>query len=134
MTSLVHKSGASAEFYAPADNKYPFSEAVRVGDTLYLAGQIGIAPEGLVPGFEPQVRRMMENVEATLRSLGLAMEHLVMCKVFMADLSKWNDFNEIYVSYFNKGLYPARSAFGATELALGAHVEIECIASFPVRK
>ncbi len=133
MSTLQKHSGPVADFYAPADNRYPFSEAVRVGDTIYLAGQLGIGPDGLVQGFDAQVRQMMDNVAATLRKLDLGMEHLVKCTVFMADLSKWQAFNAIYVEYFEPGFYPARAAFGATELALGAEVEIDCIACAPAR-
>lgn len=129
MSNLHKHTGASADFYSRPDNKYPFSEAVKVGDTIYLAGQIGIGPEGLVDGFDLQVRQMMDNVAKTLRDMGLGMEHLVKCTVFMADLSKWQAFNAIYVEYFDSTRLPARSAFGATELALGAEVEIDCVAS-----
>lgn len=131
MSTLQKQSGPVADFYAPANNQYPFSEAVRVGDTIYLAGQIGIGPSGLVQGFEAQVRQMMDNVATTMRGLDLGMEHLVKCTVFMADLSQWQAFNEIYIQYFEPGRYPARAAFGATELALGAAVEIECVACAP---
>lgn len=131
MSTLQKQSGPVADFYAPANSPYPFSEAVRVGDTIYLAGQIGIGPDGLVEGFDAQVRQMMDNVAATMRGLGLGMEHLVKCTVFMADLSQWQAFNAIYIGYFEPGRYPARAAFGATELALGAAVEIECVACAP---
>jgi reactive intermediate/imine deaminase len=129
---VLHKqSGPTADFYAPLNNPYPFSEAVRVGDTIYLSGQLGIGPDGLVPGFDAQVRQMMDNVAATLAGLGLGMEHLVRCTVFMGDMAQWDAFNAIYVTYFKPGRYPARAAFGATALALGAAVEIECIACAP---
>lgn len=134
MSTLQKQSGPVADFYAPANNQYPFSEAVRVGDTIYLAGQIGIGPGGLVQGFEAQVRQMMDNVATTMRGLDLGMEHLVKCTVFMADLSQWQAFNEIYIQYFEPGRYPARAAFGATELALGAAVEIECVACAPRKR
>lgn len=131
MHSLEKTRGVSADFYAPADNPFPFSEAVRVGDTVYLAGQIGLGPEGLVPDFEGQVRQMMDNVATTLDRLELGMEHLVKCSVFMTDLSRWQDFNRIYVQYFDPKCLPARCASGATALALGAQVEIDCIACVP---
>lgn len=82
-------------------------------------------------GFEAQVRQMMDNVATTMRGLDLGMEHLVKCTVFMADLSQWQAFNEIYIQYVEPGRYPARAAFGAIELALGAAVEIECVACAP---
>jgi len=131
MHSLQKTSGVVADFYAPADNPFPFSEAVRVGDTIYLAGQIGLGPQGLVPDFDGQVRQMMDNVAATLARLGLGMEHLVKCSVFMTDMSRWQDFNRIYVEYFDPRRLPARCASGANALAIGAQVEIDCIACVP---
>ena len=79
MSNLHKYTGASADFYSRENNIYPFSEAVKVGDTIYLAGQIGIGPGGLVDGFDLQVRQMMDNVAKTLRDMGLGMEHLVKC-------------------------------------------------------
>lgn len=109
----------------------PFSEAVRVGDTLYLSGQIGIVPGTLelVPGgLEAETRRTLDNIEATLQAYGYAMDDVVKCTVMLADISEWPAFNEIYRERF-EAPYPARSAFGANGLALGARVEVECIAA-----
>lgn len=108
----------------------PFSEAVRVDDTLYLSGQIGIVPGTLKlasGGLAGEARQAMDNIRTTLQAHGLAMGDLVKCTVMLADMSKWAEFNEVYRSYFS-GRYPARSALGANGLALGAQVEIECIA------
>jgi reactive intermediate/imine deaminase len=109
----------------------PFSEAVRVGDTLYLSGQLGIVPGTmeLVPGgIEAQARQTMQNIEATLRAHGYTMGDLVKCTVMLADISEWSKFNDVYRSFFD-GRFPARSALGASGLALGARVEVECIAA-----
>lgn len=111
----------------------PFSEAVRVGDTLYLSGQIGIVPGTLTlvsGGTKEEARQTMENIKASLNAHGYAMSDLVKCTVMLADMAEWDEFNEVYRRYFT-GRYPARSAFGANALALGAHVEVECIASRP---
>ena len=108
----------------------PFSEAVRVGNTIYLSGQIGVLPGtmSLVPGgMEAEAKQTMDNIKATLRTHNLSMSNIVKCTVMMADISKWSIFNEVYVSYF-EGNFPARSAFGANGLALGAQLEVECIA------
>jgi reactive intermediate/imine deaminase len=108
----------------------PFSEAVRVGDTFYLSGQIGVLPGtmSLVPGgMEAEAKQTMDNIKATLHSHNLSMSNIVKCTVMMADISKWSIFNKVYVSYF-EGNFPARSAFGANGLALGAQLEVECIA------
>ena len=107
----------------------PFSEAVRVGDMLYLSGQLGIdASRKIVPGgIGPETRQTMENIKATLERHGSSLDLVVKATVMMADMKEWPEMNKIYVTFFANHL-PARSAFGATGLALGARVEIECIA------
>lgn len=110
----------------------PFSEAVRVDDTLYLSGQIGVQPGtmNLVPGgIIVEARQTMENIRSVLKANDLGMDDLVKCTVMMADIARWGEFNEVYKSFFSSH-YPARSAFGAAGLALNATVEVECIASF----
>jgi reactive intermediate/imine deaminase len=108
----------------------PFSEAVKVGDTLYLSGQIGIAPGTmkLVPGgIAEQTQQAMTNIKTTLVANGYTMGDLVKCTVMLSDMAKWAEFNDVYKTFF-AGHYPARSAMGANGLALGALVEIDCIA------
>jgi 2-iminobutanoate/2-iminopropanoate deaminase len=108
----------------------PFSEAVRVDDTLYLSGQIGIQPGTLklAPGgIREESRQALSNMKTTLEAHGYSMSDLVKCTVMLADISKWGDFNEIYKTFFN-GRFPARSALGVNGLAIGAQVEIDCIA------
>ena len=73
---------------------------------------------------------MMLNIKAALGRRGLAMEHVVKCTVFLADIAEWGAFNEIYKKHFLQP-YPARSALGASGLAVNARVEMECIAGFP---
>lgn len=121
------------EFY-PRSGGYPFSEAVRVGDVLYLSGQIGAAEgdRAVVPGgMAAETRRMMELIGATLADHGLGFEDLFKCTVMLADMGEWAEFNEIYAGYFEPGRYPARSAMGVNGLALGARVEMECWAHAP---
>lgn len=108
----------------------PFSEAVRVGTTLYLSGQVGIQPRTLklVPGgLKAEARQTMDNIKTTLETHGYTMRDLVKCTVMLSDISKWSEFNDIYKTFFVER-YPARSALGANGLALGAQVEVECIA------
>jgi 2-iminobutanoate/2-iminopropanoate deaminase len=109
----------------------PFSDAVKVGDILYLSGQIGnlhgkmeLAPGGI----EGQTRQMMENIARILNSNGRSFDDVFKCTVMLADMSKWAAFNNIYVTYFRPHRLPARAAFGANGLALGAAVEMECLA------
>jgi len=111
--------------------KLPFSQAVRVGDVLYLSGALGNVPGKmeLVPGgMEAEARQTMENIGAVLKENGLGFDDIIKCTVMMADMSKWGDFNKVYLTYFKPDRLPARSAFGANGLALGAQVEVECMA------
>jgi len=109
----------------------PFSDAVRVGEVLYLSGQLGNIPgtRNIVPGgIEAETRQMMENIARVLNAQWLSFDHLIRCTVMLADMSQWPAFNEVYVTYFKPGRLPARSAFGTNGLALGAAVEMECTA------
>ena len=115
-----------------AGKGYPFSESARVGDLLFLAGQIGEDGDGrLVPGgLEAEAEQMLLNIKAALARRGLGMEHVVKCTVFLADIAEWGAFNEVYKKHFSQP-YPARSALGTSGLALNARVEMECIAGYP---
>ncbi|WP_034295418.1 Rid family detoxifying hydrolase [Herbaspirillum sp. RV1423] len=109
----------------------PFSDAVRVGGLTYFSGEIGdVGGNGkVVPGgIQAEARQVMENLKASVEANGYKMSDVVKCTVFLADMAEWSVFNAIYKSYFSKP-YPARSAFGANGLALGARVEVECIAA-----
>ena len=107
----------------------PFSEAVRVGDVLYLSGQLGRGPDGKLPeGIEAQTRQTLDNIGATLKLAGLAHADVFHCTAMLSDMKLWPDFNKAYVTYFPEGKRPARSAFGTSGLALGALIELECLA------
>ena len=109
----------------------PFSAAVRVGNILYLSGQIGNLPgsKDLAPGgIEAETRQTMENIKMTVEKYGSSMDQMIKCTVFMADMAEWPAMNAVYVTYFAEDKLPARAAFGANGLALDARVEIECIA------
>jgi len=112
--------------------RLPFSSAVRVGDMLYLSGQIGNRSDGTLPeGIEAQSRQVMDNIGAVLKSAGLGFGDVVKCTVMIDDIKQWGDFNKVYVTYFPDGKFPARSAFGADGLAMGALIEVECWAHAP---
>lgn len=109
----------------------PFSEAVRVGNMLYLSGQIGVVPGSLklVPGgIKEESRQTMENIRISLEAHGASLRDVVKCTVMLADISEWGAFNDVYRTFFSER-YPARSALGANGLALGARVEVECMAA-----
>ena len=105
----------------------PFSEAVRVGDTVYLSGQLGRGPDGKLPeGIEAQTKQTLDNIGATLKLAGLGYADVFHCTAMLSDMANWPAFNKVYVTYFSEGKRPARSAFGANGLALGALIELEC--------
>lgn len=116
--------------------KLPFSQAVRVGDVLYLSGALGNVPGTLelVPGgIEAETRQTMANIETVLKENGLTFADIFKCTVMLADMSQWAAFNRVYLEYFDPDRLPARSAFGANGLALGARLELECMAHMPRR-
>ena len=107
------------------------SSAVRVGNTLYLSGQIGVEPgttNVVAGGIQAEAKQAMQNIKTSLEANGYALNNLVKCTVMLADMKDWPAFNDAYKAFFPDH-YPARSAFGANGLALGARVEIECIAA-----
>lgn len=108
----------------------PFSPAVRVGNLLFLSGQIGTTSTGaLIPGgIEAETRQTLENIRDVLQRTGSSMDRVVKCTVMLADMREWDAMNSVYTSFF-PGHKPARSSFGATGLALSARVEIECVAT-----
>lgn len=118
-----------------AQEELPFSPAVRAGDLLFLSGEIGRTPGSmtLVPGgIIPETEQTLRNLEATLKAQGGSMRDVVKCTAFLADMAEWPAMNSVYVRFFKKP-FPARSALGANGLAMGARVEIECIAHLPKR-
>jgi len=112
---------------------FPFSSAVRAGNLLFISGQIGTRLENgapvLVPGgLDAEARQTLDNIKAIVEKAGTSMDRVVKCSVMLADMSEWPRLNQIYASYF-PGPKPARAAWGANGLALGARVEIDCIAA-----
>jgi 2-iminobutanoate/2-iminopropanoate deaminase len=107
--------------------RLPFSRAVRVGDILYLSGAIGRGPDGKPPaGIEAQTKATMDDIGETLKLAGLSHSDIFHCTAMLSDMANWPAFNTVYVTYFPDGPLPARSAFGANGLALGALIELEC--------
>ena len=108
----------------------PFSSAVRVGNMLYLSGQVGALPgtrELAAGGVAAETRQAMENIKQVLEYAGSSLDQVVKCTVFLLDISDYSAMNEVYASFFASDP-PARSTLAASGLALGAKVEIECIA------
>lgn len=105
-----------------------YSQAVRCGNTVYLAGQIGLDPETmeLVAGVEPQIRRVFENLKAVAAAAGGSLDDVVKLTVYLTDLNYFARVNEIMATYFD-GPYPARAALGVASLPRGALVEMDAI-------
>lgn len=114
-----------------SESPLPFSDAVRVGDLLFLSGKVGNISgtmELVEGGIQAETRQAMDSIKASLEKYGSSMDRVVKCTVFLADMGEWAAMNEVYTTYFPENP-PARSALGATGLALDARVEIECIAA-----
>ena len=77
-------------------------------------------------GIAAETRQTMDNIGAVLAANGLGFDDVFKCTVMLADMNDWEDFNKVYLTYFKPGRLPARSAFGASALALSAQVELEC--------
>jgi reactive intermediate/imine deaminase len=130
LTGPAISQTADVEYFPggePGGRVVPFSDAVRVGNLLFLSGKLGTAEGDLAPGgIAGQTRQALENIKASLERHGSSMDRVVKCTVFLADMAEWDQMNEVYVTFFGDNL-PARSAIGTSGLALGGRVEIECI-------
>lgn len=108
----------------------PYSQAVRAGDLLFTAGQLGLVPgskEFAGPEIEVQTRQALENLKAVLKAGGSCLEHVVKTTVFLADMGEFPRMNAVYAEFFPENP-PARSAVQAAALPLGGRVEIEAVA------
>jgi reactive intermediate/imine deaminase len=105
-----------------------YSQAIRCGDTVYFAGQIGLDPATmqLVAGVDAQIRRVLENLSAVAQAAGGGLENIVKLNVYLTDLANFQRVNEIMAQYFRPP-YPARAALGVASLPRGAEVEIDAI-------
>ena len=107
----------------------PFSDAVRVGNMLYLSGQLGTGADGKLVegGIAAEAKQTLENINATLERYGSSLDNAVKMTIFLTDMAEWADMNKVYVTFFPNH-FPARSTFGVTGLAFNARIEIECVA------
>lgn len=107
----------------------PYSQAILVGDTLYVSGNIPVNPEtgDVADGIVNQSKQVFENMKAVLNEAGMGFENVVKTTAFLTDLSNFATFNEIYASYF-VAPYPARSCVEVSKLPKNVLVEVECIA------
>ena len=106
-----------------------YSQAVRVGNTIWVSGQIPLDPltkEMVTGDVEAQVRRVFENLKAIVLAAGASLDDVVKATVFLTDLSHFGLVNKVMAEYFREP-YPARAAVGVAALPRGAQVEVECI-------
>ncbi|WP_298548186.1 RidA family protein [uncultured Aquimarina sp.] len=126
-------SGTSIVFHKthePKKENAPFSDIVQVGDLYFLSGQIGMnhSTRKLVTGgITEETKQTLENIKAVLKHHNMDMNNVVKCTVVLADIKDFVAFNEVYKAYFPQK--PARTTFAAKGLAVGAKIEIECIAA-----
>ncbi len=108
----------------------PFSPVVKVDHMLYLAGQLGTDSTNKLAagGIDAETRQALTNIKRVLEANGSDMDHVVKCLVMLADIAEWGKMNAVYVTFFPVHR-PARSAMGASGLALNGRVEIECMAT-----
>jgi 2-iminobutanoate/2-iminopropanoate deaminase len=107
----------------------PFSRAVLVGDTLYIAGDIGLDPKTGKPGETPEAeaKLVLDSIQSTLKEAGMTMDDLVWVQVFSSDVSHFSAWNSVYRQYF-KGDFPARAFLGSGKLLYNARFEVNAIA------
>ena len=112
-----------------ATSTLPFSDAIQVGDTLYLSGRIGLDPKtGQAPAdLDTEMQILFDGMKATLKEAGMTMDDLVYVQVFCTDLSLYDKFNAAYRAHFTKD-FPARAFIGSGHLLRGGHFEIQAIA------
>ncbi len=115
--------------HEPKKQNAPFSDVVQVGNTLYLAGQIGMdhsVRKVVDGGVQAETKQAIENIKAVLEQHGSSLDNVVKCTVILSDINDFAAFNEVYKTYFTNK--PARTTFAASGLAANAKIEIECIA------
>lgn len=131
MAADAPTSGEEREYRTPQGflAKAPISNAIRVGELIFLSGQIGIDDKGaVVPGgIGGQTRACLENIRDILASYGASMADVVQTRIFLTDFAGYADYNRVYQEFFSAP-FPTRSTVGAPGLALGAEIEIEAIA------
>ena len=112
-----------------ANPQLPFSDAILAGNTLYLAGRIGLDKSGKAPAeINDEIKILLDQIKATLEQAGMTMDDLVYVQIACTDLSLFDKFNPIYRSYFTTKDLPAREFIGAAALLRGGHFELQAIA------
>lgn len=131
-STFVNAAASDRTFYRNPDlpDTFPFSSAVVVGDTIYLSGEIGVDYDTMTlvdGGVTAETKKIFENFEATLTALDSDLSEIVKCTVFLDDMTQYGDMNAAYAAALPDPK-PARSTLGVDGLALGAALEVECLA------
>ena len=135
-TDIVKTQTPAGQFYSAQlslDQDFPFSDMVETnGGLIFISGLVGTDETGelVTGGLEAETHAIFRQMSTYLEHLGLGFDDVVKCLVMIDDIAQWGAFNGIYTQYFSPP-YPARSAMGADGLALGASLELECIAARP---
>ena len=109
----------------------PFSQATIVNGIIYLSGQIGEVNNVVVNGgIGPETKQALGNLKSILEDMGHSVEDIFKCTCMLSNIKDWPEMSKAYVEFFNREKLPARSAFAGSGLALGAKVEIECLAVY----
>jgi 2-iminobutanoate/2-iminopropanoate deaminase len=132
----AHAEPAAAQDYVQhlnlpgRDDQLPFSNAVRVDGTVYLAGTIGLVPgtRDVPDTAKEEARLVMESMKSAVEAAGLTMDDLVFVQVFCSDVKHYDEFNAVYRTYF-RGNFPARAFIGSGPLLFGARFEVQAIAA-----
>ena len=133
-TDIVNTETPAGQFYSSQlslDQGFPFSDVVETtGGLIFISGLVGTDETGelVAGGLEAETHAIFRQMNTYLAHLGLGFDDVVKCLVMIDDIAQWGAFNGIYTQYFSPP-YPARSAMGADGLALGASLELECIAA-----
>ena len=131
--SSTVKNQATIEFINSQENidrGYPFSEATVVNGIIYLSGEIGTLTDGslISGGIIPETQQTLTNIKNKLEKIGGSMDDIFKCTCMLSDINDWPLMSQEYKKFFNPNKLPARSAFAGSGLALGAKLEIECMA------
>ena len=135
-TDIIKTQTPAGHFYSAQlslDQGFPFSDMVETnGGLIFISGLVGTDETGelVTGGLEAETHAIFRQMSTYLEHLGLGFDDVVKCLVMIDDIAQWGAFNGIYTQYFSPP-YPARSAMGADGLALGASLELECIAARP---
>ena len=135
-TDIIKTQTPAGQFYSAQlslDQDFPFSDIVETnGGLIFISGLVGTDETGelVTGGLEAETHAIFRQMNTYLAHLGLGFDDVVKCLVMIDDIAQWGAFNGIYTQYFSPP-YPARSAMGADGLALGASLELECIAARP---